>query len=60
MEKRITYQKPESGRIAFSDPIMLELPISDGFVDEEAANQNSTFEEEEITGGAHDFQLWEE
>lgn len=57
MEKK-TYQQPETVVIRHTDPIMLDLHVSNGFVDDEAAN-SGTFDENE-TEGVQDFTLWDE
>lgn len=51
MKEKKKYTQPDTGVVALHDRLMLELPISDGFVDEEAAKQqNIDFGDNDVWG----------
>lgn len=48
MEMKYLYVKPELEIVELKEPLMLELPVSDVGVNDEAAKEQGEFEEEEI------------
>jgi hypothetical protein len=60
MKKRELYIKPEVEIVALKERLMLELPVSDSFVDDEAAKESHFEDTEEDVFGSKSKNLWDE
>ena len=56
MKEKKKYIQPNTGVVVLHDRLMLELPISNGYVDDEAAKQQNMDISEDFYGG----NLWNE
>ncbi len=60
MKKRELYIKPYVEVVLLKDRLMLELPVSDSFVDDEAAKDGNFEDTEEDAFGPKNKNLWDE
>lgn len=60
MKKREMYIKPYVEVVLLKDRLMLELPVSDSFVDDEAAKDGHFEDTEEDAFGPKNKNLWDE
>ena len=61
MEKKSQYIKPELEVVVLKERLMLELPVSNGFVDDEAAKGSINFDDNQHDVlGPKQKNLWDE
>ena len=60
MKKREWYIKPDVEVVLLKDRLMLELPVSESFVDDEAAKESHFEDTQEDVFGPKSKNLWDE